>query len=144
MADARGGPRRFRDGSPSTPILFSGRSPSNNGLDKKLSKRDGGVGVVLEDESLHGAFKVPSLRNIELTAPYMHDGRLKTLDSVFRHYNQRVQPHPTLDRRLQGRRGAGAVRLNLNSRERRALVAFMKTLTDNEFQKDPRFGDPFR
>jgi cytochrome c peroxidase len=74
----------------------------------------------------------------------MHDGRLKTLEAVIDHYNRKVAPHPNLDRRLQGRGGSRARRLNLSSRERRALVAFLKTLTDRAFTHDPRFASPFR
>ncbi|MCP5068103.1 MAG: c-type cytochrome [bacterium] len=145
----RRGRRAFAARSPSgarignKPALFVGLS-SNNGLDRD-DARDGGVGEVTGDEVDLGVFRAPSLRNVELTAPYMHDGRLKTLDDVIQHYNREVEPHPNLDRRLQGRRnGATPRRLNLSSRDRRALVAFLKTLTDRTFTSDPRFANPFR
>ena len=139
----RRGPPRFRD-SANKPVLFVGRFASNNGLDADLDARDGGLGEVTGDQEDLGVFKAPSLRNIAVTAPYMHDGRLRTLEAVIEHYNREVEPHPNLDGRLTGRRTDGPRRLGLSSKERRALVAFLKTLTDEAFLKDPRFSDPFR
>lgn len=138
--DRRRGPRR-RTGV-SRPALFLGRFATNNGLDRDVDVKDRGVGGRTGDEDAVGDFKTPSLRNVEKTAPYMHDGRLRTLEDVIDHYAREVQPHPNLDRRLRGR--GGGSRVSLTSRERRALVAFLKTLTDRGFLADPRFGDPFR
>ncbi len=107
---------------------------SNNGLDEDTSD-DQGAG--------RGRFKVPSLRNIGVTAPYMHDGRFATLREVVEHYNSGVQPHPNLDRGLGGRNRRPR-QLNLNDREIEALVAFLETLTDEAFLTDPRFSDPFK
>lgn len=100
-----------------------------------------------------GAFKIPSLRNIELTAPYMHDGRYKTLEDVVEHYNSRVQNHPNLDwnfKALSDRRTGSItgmsdkpVKLNLTPAEKAALVAFLKTLTDHRYTTDIRFSNPF-
>ena len=109
--------------------------PDNNGLDATTT--DAGAG--------NGQFKVPSLRNVELTAPYMHDGRFATLAEVVDHYNSGVQAHPNLARQLRNR-GGGPVqprRLNLTQNEMDAMVAFMRTLTDNEFITSERFSDPF-
>jgi len=106
---------------------------SNNGLDRDTSD-DQGAG--------RGRFKVPSLRNIAVTAPYMHDGRFDTLREVVEHYNSGVQPHPNLDRGLGGRNRRPR-RLNLNDREIEALVAFMNALTDQTFLSDPKFSNPF-
>jgi len=140
---AVGGPERRVAGG--KPALFLGRTPSNNGLDRRADVRDTGIGEVSGAAEDRGVFKAPSLRNVELTAPYMHDGRLKTLEAVIRHYNRKVEPHPNLDRRLQGRgRSSTPRRLNLSSREQRALIAFLKTLTDRGFTHDPRFASPFR
>ena len=105
---------------------------SNNGLDRNTSE-DQGAG--------RGRFKVPSLRNIAVTAPYMHDGRFATLREVVEHYNSGVQPHPNLDRGLGGRNRRPR-RLNLNNREVDALVAFMTTLTDETFLTDPKVFQP--
>ena len=67
-----------------------------NGIDSDDSKNDAGAGAITNVEADHGAFRSPSLRNVEVTGPYMHDGRFKTLDRVVGHYNWRVQPHPNL------------------------------------------------
>ena len=110
---------------------FVGDRARNNGLD-----------AVLTDEGRNdGEFKVPSLRNIELTAPFMHDGRFATLEEVVEHYNSGVQNSADLDGRL--RQGNGVRRLNLTELEKQSLVDFLKTLTDEEFIFDEKFSDPF-
>ena len=86
-------------------------------------------------------FKAPSLRNVGLTGPYMHDGRFATLAEVIEFYDHGVQDGPALDPRL--RQGSGPRRLNLSADDRAALVAFLTTLTDDKFITDPRFSDPF-
>jgi len=83
-------------------------------------------------------FKAPSLRNVGLTGPYMHDGRFETLAQVVEFYDRGVQDGPALDPRL--RRGV----LNLTPEDRAALVAFLLTLTDEALIADERFSDPFR
>jgi cytochrome c peroxidase len=87
-------------------------------------------------------FKAPSLKNVAVAGPYMHDGRFATLEEVVEHYDSGVQNGPALDRRLMGPNGA-PIRLNLTEDERAALVAFMRTLTDEALLVDPRFSDPF-
>ena len=127
----------------------------NNGLDRFTT--DPGVAGVTGNQRDDAEFKVPSLRNIELTGPYMHDGRFATLEEVVDFYNSDVQNHPNLDNNLtggrngRGGRGRGrnnngnqARNLNLNQRDQAALVAFMETLTDNAFISDPKFSDPFQ
>ncbi len=104
----------------------------NVGLDK-ISK-DKGTG--------DGSFKIPSLRNIELTGPYMHDGRFKTLEEVVTHYNEKVQAAPNLHRKLKDDNGKPK-KLNLTAADQKALVAFLKTLTDKKFTQDPKYSDPF-
>ena len=74
-----------------------------------------------------------------VTAPYMHDGRLPTLDSVIEHYNWSVKPHPNLDPRLKD----FLVGLGLPEVEKLALLAFLATLTDRAMLSDPKFSDPF-
>lgn len=105
----------------------------NNGLDANTAA-DQGAG--------NGRFKAPSLRNIVVTAPYMHDGRFDTLAQVIEFYNSGVQDHPNLDNRLENNNGQ-PVRLNLSQAEKDALAAFMNTLTDTTFLTDPRFSNPF-
>ncbi len=92
-----------------------------------------------------GKFKVPTLRNIELTAPYMHDGRFATLEEVVEHYNSGLKQNPNLDDRLtaQGITGTAPKQYNLSAYQKASLVAFLKTLTDEEFIHDPKFADPF-
>ncbi|MBK8568252.1 MAG: hypothetical protein IPN76_34340 [Saprospiraceae bacterium] len=89
-----------------------------------------------------GLFKVPSLRNIAVTTPYMHDGRFKTLEEVVDHYDHGIQLSPRLSWHLRDYNGP--IRLNLNDLEKKALVAFLKTLTDEQFLKDPKYSDPFK
>ncbi len=112
----------------------------NNGLD--LVFTDNGLGDVTGDPADDGKFKVPSLRNIELTAPYMHDGRFDTLEQVVQFYNNDIQDHPNLDPALQTPDGRPR-RLRLSPNEQAALVAFLKTLTDPTLVTDPKFADPF-
>lgn len=111
--------------------------PLNNGLDADYKDADGGVGDVTLSGAQMGLFKSPSLRNVEFTAPYMHDGRFATLEAVIDHYSKDVKQHPNLDGRLRRR-------LNFNEGEKAALVAFLKTLSDPKFLTDPKFSDPFQ
>ncbi len=96
-----------------------------------------------------GRFKAPSLRNVAIRPPYMHDGRFESLLEVIEHYDAEVAPHPFLDMNLLDRRlivTGGPVRptrLGLTEPEIEALIAFLETLTDPEFLTDPRFSDPF-
>lgn len=114
----------------------------NNGLD--LRTVDEGLGAVTGNTRDDGKFKSPSLRNIGVTAPYMHDGRFATLMEVVEHYNSGVQAHPNLDPRLRGGPGnPQARRLNLSTQEKQALVAFLNTLTDEAFLTDEKFSNPF-
>lgn len=88
-------------------------------------------------------FKAPSLKNVAVTGPYMHDGRFATLDEVIEHYSTGIQNGPALDRRLRGPDGQ-PIRPDFTEAEVAALVAFMNTLTDSALLSDPRFTDPFR
>ena len=123
-------------------VIFSGAEPDNIGLDIDLNVEDNGLGVILNIESFYGHFKTPSLRNIALTGPYMHDGRLETLEDVVEHYSTGVLAHPYLSAHMKN--GEGDPRhLNLTPEESEALVAFMKTLTDYELIIDEKFSNPF-
>ena len=110
--------------------------PVNTGLDEDTVATDGGVGDISLNPREVGFFKSPSLRNVEVTGPYMHDGRFTTLEAVLEHYSSGGKKHPNKDIRVQP--------LNLTASEKAALVAFLKTLTDPHFLNDPRFSDPFR
>lgn len=125
--------------------IFQANETFNNGLNNNLINDDNGVGDVTGNSQDNGRFKVPSLRNIELTAPYMHDGRFTNLASVVEHYNSGVQNHPNLDHRLREGGANGAPRrLNLSNQEKLDLVSFLKTLTDDTFLTDAKFSNPFK
>lgn len=91
----------------------------------------------------NGEFKVPSLRNIEVSAPYMHDGRFATLAEVIEHYNSGVQDHPNLAQQLRHPATNQPVRLNMSNQEKQQLEAFLNTLTDDVFLNSDLFSDPF-
>jgi cytochrome c peroxidase len=103
-----------------------------------------GLNLVYKDNGrANGKFKIPSLRNIELTAPYMHDGRFKSLEQVVEHYNKGINAHPNLDDNLKDEQGRPK-KLNLTSIEKTALISFLKTLTDNTYTTDVKYSDPFK
>ncbi|MEM1323501.1 MAG: cytochrome c peroxidase [Bacteroidota bacterium] len=114
---------------------------ADNGLDKKYT--DLGVGGVLGIETQNGLFKVPMLRNIALTAPYMHDGRFATLEQVVNHYSSGVNDSPNLHHLLRWPNGQ-AVQFNWSEEKKAALVAFLRTLTDEQTLKAEKYSDPFQ
>lgn len=126
-----------------TDNFVPGAAINNNGLENPYV--DKGVGALTGLPQDEGLFKVPSLRNIELTAPYMHDGRFATLEQVVHFYNEEVVQHPNLSPPLQGTGGAAGtpLRLGLTPQQQAALVAFMKTLTDTNLATDAKLSDPF-
>lgn len=88
-------------------------------------------------------FKAPSLKNVALTGPYMHDGRFATLDQVLDHYDNGIRVGPALDNRL--RNGNGGVRgFNLSGADKTALAAFLRTLNDTSLTASALFSNPFR
>ena len=93
--------------------------------------------TLLEDDKYK--FKVPSLRNIELTAPYMHDGRFGSLKSVLNFYATGVRETQNLDPILK--KEDGTTGISLNEQEKENIIAFLKTLTDEEFITDKRFAE---
>ncbi len=125
-------------GAPANTAVFFVNMATNNGL----GSDDEGVGAVTGRPQDIGRFKSPSLRNVALTAPYMHDGRFANLRQVVDHYDRGVHNSPTLDRRLRGGNGQ-PLRLNLTPPERDALVAFLNTLSDDAFIREAKFSDPF-
>ncbi|MEO6130328.1 MAG: cytochrome c peroxidase [Saprospiraceae bacterium] len=112
----------------------------NNGLDDEASITDIGRQSVSLNPDDKGKFKVPSLRNIALTAPYMHDGRFKSLEDVIDHYDHNIKPSTSLDPVLEERRETG---LHLSAQDKSDLVAFLKTLTDQQLLSDARYSSPF-
>jgi cytochrome c peroxidase len=109
---------------------FSNHGFLNNGLDDDAARKDEGRAGFTRRDSDRGTFSVPSLRNVALTAPYMHDGRFATLEGVVAHYNQGVKPSDTLDPNLAKHFASGG--LGLSAEEQRALAAFLRTLTGGE------------
>ena len=104
------------------------------------------IGLDLEtiDPGLeNGAFKIPNLRNLIYSAPYMHDGRFATLEAVIDHYDHEVKAHPALDFNLRDADG-NPRRLNLSQFEKEALKAFLLTLTDDSIVNDEKLSDPFK
>lgn len=110
----------------------------NNGLDVDTDFVDFGRELLTGLAVDRAKFKVTSLRNIELTPPYMHDGRFNTLEEVVEHYNQ-VKNSSTLDGSFGPQMPGG---LQLSTEDKAALVAFLKTLTDYEMISDPRYAKP--
>jgi cytochrome c peroxidase len=115
---------------------FSDFEFRNNGLDAQSADL-GRMRITLNANDL-GKFKTPSLRNIELTAPYMHDGRFQTLDQVLEHYNTGFVISPTIDHNL-----SHAKKGRLSQSEKDDIVAFLKTLTDLDFVQNKDFQKPF-
>jgi cytochrome c peroxidase len=120
---------------------FTAAGPKNNGLE--LVSVDRGVGGVNNNPATDGLFKVTSLKNIELAAPYMHDGRFTTLEQVVEHYSSGVQAHPNLAPELKLPTGLPK-NANFTVADKAALVAFLKTLTDNAISVDVKFSSPFK
>jgi len=119
----------------------------NNGLDAEVDLPAGLEEVTGKPEH-RGQFKVPTLRNIALTAPYMHDGRFATLEDVMDHYNGGIRVSSTLSPLILEASnldvaGDVSVSLNLSQEESAAVVAFLHTLTDEQFVTDERFSNPF-
>lgn len=118
--------------------LFTDNSFRNNGLSVNPLVNDVGRYRLTELSQDYYKFKVPSLRNVEVTAPYMHDGRFGTLDAVLNHYSNGVVNSATLDPSLNQN---GTLGIPLSSIEKSKLIAFLKTLTDNQYLTDTRFSE---
>ncbi len=130
-------------------LNFFATQPFINGLEVDYAAMgDGGIGELSGDADDDGRFKTPSLRNVGLTAPYMHDGRFATLRDVVDFYSDGIEPHPFLDERLSengfGPAGQTPYQLELTEAERQGLVDFLHTFSDTAFVGDPAFSSPFR
>ena len=113
----------------------------NIGLDSVFAEADQGRYEVTSDPADLGAFKAPTLRNIALTAPYMHDGRFATLEEVVEHYNSGVKHSPSLDPLMT--KPGQVTTLHLTPTQKADLVAFLHTLTDDVFVQDTALANPF-
>jgi cytochrome c peroxidase len=116
-----------------TEPLFTNFNFENNGLDATFT--DLGRGHITQNPNDNGKFKVPSLRNVELTYPYMHDGRFFTLGQVMDHYTAGIQDSPTLSTGLAGG-------IPMTAPEKQKIILFLKTLTDYSLMADPLLSEP--
>jgi cytochrome c peroxidase len=114
--------------------LFTDYQYRNNGLSVDPTLNDSGrAHITLNPLDLH-KFKTPSLRNIELSSPYMHDGRFFTLEQALNHYTSGIVTSPTLEPQLTGG-------IAMTAQEKTDIIAFLKTLTDRTFTSDHRFSE---
>jgi len=131
---------------------------------------DNGIGALTQNHFKDGEFMIPALLNVEYTAPYMHDGRFKTLEDVVEHYNSGIQDHPNLDMKLRAFdfesineagflsrfdlnhngfidnfeiKAIPPVKLGLSPSEKKGLVDFLKTLSDPQIKTEYKFSNPF-
>jgi cytochrome c peroxidase len=164
-SQCHGGPNFNGNSEGSTSDLIQ---EANVGLDEFYS--DSGVegihsafGQPSDGQPNNGKFKIPSLRNIAVTGPYMHDGRFETLEEVVEFYNSGIQPHPQLAEELRQSGIVGShlgpvipddqeitdgrivpIRMHMTGEEKAGIVAFLRTLTDYTMITDPKFSDPFQ
>ena len=118
-------------------LQFSDYLFHNNGLDSSFVS-DAGLAGVSGAALDSGKFKTPTLRNVALSAPYMHDGRFQTLEEVIDHYNSGGVPSLTVDPFMKYTTGG----LELSPVQKTQLLAFLHTLTDSAFVSAPQFQDP--
>lgn len=120
--------------------LFTDNKFRNNGIDSIHTGINLGRYNITGNSNDIGLFKTPTLRNIELTAPYMHDGRFQTLEQVVEYYNSGVKQSATLDPIMT--KPSKLYGLGLSISEKQDLVAFLKTLTDTSFTNNPLLQKP--
>lgn len=121
-------------------INFTNNKYMNNGLDADADFADEGYYATTGLPEDMARFKVPSLRNIANTGPYMHDGRFETLEEVIDHYNTGVKESSTIDEIMQFNLDPG---LDLSEQDKADLVAFLKALSDDTFLNNPDYTNPF-
>ncbi len=136
--ECHSGSNFMADDSPSGPYggtTSSGLSvagTANTGLDR----------YTVDEGRNNGSFRIPSLRNIAVTGPYMHDGRFKTLEDVIDFYSHDIQAHDDLDPKLKV--NGVPIRFNFTELEKQALIAFLNTLTDEEYLTAEQYSSPFK
>jgi len=121
-------------------INFENDQYMNNGLDTDAEIADIGREEVTGNPSDRAKFKVPSLRNVAVTPPYMHDGRFQTLEEVIDHYNEGIKESNTTDQTVLNTKDTG---LFLDEQDKQDLLNFLKTLTDEVFLQNPAYENPF-
>lgn len=119
-----------------TEPLFTDHSFRNNGMHQSIL--DEGRFRVTQQPGDEFKFKVPSLRNVGKSAPFMHNGTKKTLDLVIEHYRTGVNDSPTLDPLLKNGATLG---IQISDIEKTQLIAFLNALTDEDFLRDKRFSE---
>lgn len=119
--------------------LFTDHSYRNNGLNPNIGANDLGRSLVTLSPDDDHKFKVPSLRNVEKTAPYMHNGRVSTLEAVLEHYTTGIVAAPTLDSALI--QADGSLGLPLSATDKQDIIAFLKTLTDEDFIRNTEYSE---
>jgi cytochrome c peroxidase len=117
--------------------LFTIQDLMNNGLPPTS---DLGLGALTGDPFDYFKFKTSSLRNVAVSAPYMHNGQFQTLMEVLDHYDSGVVESPSIDPNMH----ASIDGLNLSQQDKDDLINFLKTLTDNDFLTNPAFANPFQ
>ncbi len=120
---------------------------ANNGLEDD-EHLENGLFDVTKNPLDKGKFKIPSLRNITLTAPYMHDGRFNSLEEVLDHYNEHISMSSTLDILIREasnefREPGDPIALKLTKEDKNDIIAFLKTLTDSTFISNEKYANPF-
>jgi cytochrome c peroxidase len=128
------GPARWEGGGAPRPAFASNRL--SNGGARGAGPKDQGLADVTGRPADRGRFRVPTLRNVAVTAPYMHDGRFANLSEVIDHYARGGEPGVARNPLLPG--------FSLTESEKRDLTAFLESLTDADFLQDPRFADPWK
>ncbi|MBK7130477.1 MAG: cytochrome-c peroxidase [Crocinitomicaceae bacterium] len=136
--DENGGDCFHCHGSSSNP-MWRDNLMHNNGLNSTFSGNDLGLFNITGNTSDIGKFRTPTLRNIELTAPYMHDGRYATLEEVVEFYSTGLQHSVYIDPLMKKVDDGGVL---LNPVEKTQMVAFLKTLTDDTFTSNPELSKP--
>lgn len=118
--------------------LFTDESFRNTGMYYNTQFKDAGRYRVTLDQNDWMKFRVPSLRNVEYTAPYMHDGRFYTLNAVLNFYSDNVEDNANLDPQLKQN---GHIGISMNASEKQLIIAFLKTLSDKNFISNPKFAE---
>ena len=114
---------------------------ANIGLD--VNYADNGLGIITKQPSDNGKFKVPNLKNVALTAPYMHDGRFATLNDVLDHYSHGIANNSNLDPLLRSVNGQ-PLQMNIPDNDKTAIIAFLNALTDYSAVTNSDFASPFK
>lgn len=110
-------------------------------MDADFTGKDSGYAEVTKNPNHVGLFKAPTLRNIALTAPYMHDGRFETLKEVLDHYSEHVEMSPTINESIFIYAPQGGAQLT--EQQKHQVIAFLHTLTDSSLLTNPSYSNPW-